>query len=67
MGLWTKDRDGYTIEFIPSDYVFNDMDSEQAHRILCNLLDLLWEKGALSDQEVVEIIGYNELSTEPSK
>lgn len=66
MGLWRLDVDGKPERFIPSEYVFGDMDTEAAKRMLGRLLDILWETGKLGDNDVIEIIGYAGLTTSPA-
>jgi hypothetical protein len=66
MALWRTGSDGKPERFIPSEYVFGDMDSELAHQVLGRLLDLLWETGKISDSQMVEILGLRGLSTVPS-
>lgn len=65
MSLWRKDRDGNNERFIPSEYVFKDMDHDDACAILGRLLDLLWETGKLSDPDIVEIIGFDGIASYP--
>lgn len=66
MGLWRLDRDGKPQRFIPSEYVFRDMDRDDACAILGRLLDMLWETGKLTDSQVIEIIGFSGLTTQPA-
>lgn len=66
MGLWRQNSSGEPERFIPSEYVFDNMDSEDAHRMLGRLLDLMWETGKLSDREIIEVIGYPGLTTSPA-
>lgn len=65
MGLWHKNPAGAVKQFMPSDYVFDNMDTDVAKAMLGRLLDLMWERGKLSDDDVIEIIGYSGLSTTP--
>jgi len=65
MALWMVNDKGEPERAIPSTYVFQDMDSDEAKAVLGRLLDLLWETGKLSDAEIVEIVGGNKLSVQP--
>lgn len=65
MALWRLNRDRVPERFTPSEYVFEDMDKDDAAAILGRLLDLLWKTGKLTDSQVIEIIGFDGLSTVP--
>lgn len=65
MGLWRINSDGLAERFIPSEYVFGDMDKDDAAAILGRFLDVMWVSGKLSDSEIVEIIGFHGLYTHP--
>jgi hypothetical protein len=65
MALWRVNSEGKPERFIPSEYVYRDMDSELAHAVLGRLLDMLWETGKLSDSQVIEILGLPGLDTKP--
>lgn len=66
MTLWRVGEAGEPERFIPSEYVFEDMEPGLAHVVLGRLLDLLWETGKLSDAEVIEILGLPGLSMQPT-
>lgn len=66
MALWRMNSEGQPERFIPSQYVFEDMDASLAHDVLGRLLDMLWETGKLSDSQIVEVLGLPGLSTQPN-
>lgn len=43
-------------DITPSDYIWDDMDSDQAHRILGLLLDNLMEKEILTLEEIERLL-----------
>jgi hypothetical protein len=57
MGLKYIDSSGKEGKAFPSLYVFSGMDSEVAFEVLGRLLDTLWKKRLLSDEEIEDILG----------
>jgi len=54
MALYRKD-DTYN-EILPSDMIWQELDSEGLARMIGRLMDALYDNGALTDEDVIEII-----------
>lgn len=54
--IWYIDGDGIPQPTCPSNFIWEDMDTDAAKDMLGRLVDLLWEKGIISGKEVVEEI-----------